>query len=175
MIVTFVDPGSRWTAVVTRDLTRGLDGLRGWSVHDRRELSTEDAVGEIVEEVDRQAAEATGLVGWTGLDLRVGVENTVAPSSHIGGKVRRINPEQIIATAQVVGAMIARFGATVIDPAGFGAPVASRAVLVATYPAELIGPRETTGSGKSPRQHARAAWDGAHALGRAIRHPDLFT
>lgn len=68
-----------------------------------------------------------------------------------------------------MGAVQGRFDAVVVPPAGFGGPVAHRGVLLAAYPADLVGPREQTGSGKTTHQHARAAWDVAGATPAQIR------
>ena len=159
MIVLGCDPGA-CTALVIRSgdnllsyrlLKFGTDGL-------------ERRLGECIEATVAAAEEMRGAGLFT-VDRFV-VEGAVAPTAYHRGRLRMIDPAPIIATAHLVGALAAH-GARIVPPAGFGAPVCppgtdprvARRILEASYPAALIGDRETTGAGKSPHQHLRAAWD----------------
>lgn len=162
MIVLAVDPGPRWTALVVRD-TRAPettdDAAPAAEILDRQELDDVTALGAWALKC---ATVAHNLKIRHAPDVSA-VEAAVAPTAYSGGKLKMTNPGPIIETAVIVGAIVARLHAVIIPPDGFGAPVPSRRHLEAMYPPSLIGPRETTGSGKSPRQHLRAAFDLAGA------------
>ena len=168
MIVLGIDPGARYVGIAVRDVSRRAnapEALLAWETLDRRaigyDVSTVDAWAHVVLEA------VTDLDVEHNADL-VAVEAATAPSPHLG----MTNPAGIIEAAVLVGAMLGRFGVStvLVDQAGHGSPVPKgataalgRRILEQSYPAELIGARETTGRGKSPRQHARAAFDVAGA------------
>jgi hypothetical protein len=166
MKICAIDPGSRYTAIVVRD-TRGAtldDELIGWLVIDRKDLVTQDLSSWITE----VGQYVKYLINKHGPVRRV-IEAVSAPNPHLG----ITNPAGIIETAAVLGAIVGMYGAAIIPAGGYGAPVASRAILCAAYPSALVGPRETTGSGKGLRQHARAAFDLAGAAPRYLTHDPL--
>lgn len=164
-MILAVDPGSTTALVVRhrddlvdRDLLEGLDLTLPY----------------LPKAIDLVLTATLNLVDDHGPAI-LAVEGAVPPHGYNGGKIRIIDPAPIIGTAHLVGALIS-IGAIVIAPAGFGAPLdpglppkVARRILEATYPADLIGPRETTGAGKGPRQHLRAAWDLAGAADRQAR------
>lgn len=174
-VVVGVDPGSRWCAMTAARF--GPDSRDGaylaHAVLDREAVHLDAPLdewsGAVIDSLEGLTA---GL--FVGL---VAVELTTAPRGHARGREGHIiAPGPLIDTAQIGGAV---FGACL----GTGCPAVyvtpdrhgtvdlpknptkrfARALLEHHYPAELIGPRETTGTGKSPWQHARAALDIARA------------
>ena len=94
-------------------------------------------------------------------DLRepvpIAVEDVVAPNPHMG----LTNVSALIETARLVGYLQAVYPVVLVPPGGHGkAPLQ-------TYPAALVGPRETAGTGR--RRHLRSAWDVAGAASGAAR------
>lgn len=165
MIVTAIDPGYRWTAVVTRDTSRGKDdSVLAWRVIDAKEDLPDrqplTIIAEVLEEVREQ------ILGVGGPVHDVAVEGVNGPTGFAHGKRSPLDPSQLLVTAAVMGAVVGAFSATVVDPAGHGAPLPGRAALLAVYPVCLVGARERTGGGKAITQHARAAWDVAGAAAR---------
>ena len=154
-----IDPG-----VTTAYVVRDRDDLI-----DRALVEDLDLTGRNVERaVDAVLSQALELVDRHRPRI-VAVEAAVAPTAYNRGKIRIIDPAPIIGTAHLVGALIG-IGALTVPPDGFGDPVpdgtppaVARRILEASYPADLIGARETTGRGKGPAQHLRAAWDVAGA------------
>lgn len=163
MIVLGIDPGARWTALVVRD----GDRLLAHKVTDRDALTVWTPLVRYAQDV---VAIARAIRVDTAVDV-TGVEGVVAPRPHAapgkGPRLTDVGPT--IETAWVAGALTHALGAVVVEPSGFGAPAPNRRVLEAMYPADLIGPRETTGSGKSRWQHLRAAWDIAGAVPAELR------
>jgi hypothetical protein len=157
MIVLGVDPGA-YTALVVRSGDRLL-------AHRLLKFGADGLVDRLEESIEATVDAADELAHTFGPDV-IAVEGAVAPTAYNRGRLRMIDPAPIIATAHLVGALAAH-GAAIVPPAGFGAPVCppgtnpavARRILIASYPAPLVGPRETTGAGKSPYQHLRAAWD----------------
>jgi Holliday junction resolvasome RuvABC endonuclease subunit len=161
MKICAIDPGSRYTAFAVRD-TKGAtldDQLLGWRVIDRKNLEHQDLTSWL-----RQVTQYAGHLLQTHAPVRCVIEAVTAPNPHLG----MTNPAGIIETASVLGAIVGMYGAVIIPAGSYGAPVASRSILRAAYPTELVGPRETTGAGKGIRQHARAAFDLAAAAPRYI-------
>lgn len=163
MRILSIDPGSRYSALVVRDTDArdDDDGLVDWTVLDRHDLD------------DPRLETWARHVGTVARNLRIQhgpdeiiVEAVSAPNPHVG----MTNPEAIIETAAVLGAIVSVFTSAHVVPTGdYGPTMPNRRILVAAYPGDLVGPRETTGSGKSARQHARAAWDMATAAAPRIR------
>lgn len=163
-IILGIDPGSRWTALVARHATATTDvGLLAWQVLDRNDLDDTAITAWTDHVLGRCAWVATSVARDTD-HLTVAVEAAVAPNPHLG----ITNPAGIIDAAVLVGGVLGLYGhQAVVVPAGrhgYAVPdgitgKTARRILERAYPADLIGPRETTGRGKSTRQHARAAWD----------------
>lgn len=168
MRILSIDPGSRWVAIVVRDMGGHDDdeALVDWTVLDREDLDRPD----LATWVRHVATVATNLRIRHGPD-EIAVEAVVAPGGHASGrKGHIIAPGPIIETAAVLGGIVTAFTSAHVIPAGdYGPTMPNRRILVAAYPSDLVGPRETTGSGKSPHQHARAAWDMATAAAPKIR------
>jgi Holliday junction resolvasome RuvABC endonuclease subunit len=161
MKICAIDPGSRYTAFAVRD-TKGAtldDQLLDWIVLDRKKLEHQDLTSWL-----REVNGTARVLLRAHAPVRCVIEAVTAPNPHLG----MTNPAGIIETASVLGAIVGIYGAVIIPAGSYGAPVASRAILCAAYPSDLVGPRETTGSGKGIRQHARAAFDLAAAAPRYI-------
>lgn len=140
-VVVGVDPGGATTGLVVRAGTRLLEH----ATIDRKGL-------ELPAYLDRVASWVVGARETFG--AKVAVEDTIPPNPHLGLS----NPAGIIAAAQVLGAVLLMApAAVVVRPGGHGSPKASRAELLASYPPELVGDRETRGTGKL--RHVRSAWD----------------
>lgn len=143
-----VDPGGRHTGVAVRS---------GDLCH-AQHVFTRDRDEPLEGYLAATRAAIVAVTNIWSADL-VAVEDVNEPTGHLGG----INVRGILWAAQMLAAVEAAVVASTtastirVPPANFG-----RSPL-ATYPAELVGPRETTGAGKGPRQHARAAWDVAGA------------
>lgn len=152
-VVIGVDPGGATTGIVAR---RGDGLLAACSIH----ADGHDHVAQYLEEV------AGAVLGYAATHAAAGiaVEDCIPPNPHLGIS----NPAGIIAAAKVLGAvLLAVPDAVIVRPGGHGAPAGSRAELAARYPAELIGPRETRGTGAL--RHVRSAWDIAGAATFEIR------
>lgn len=98
----------------------------------------------------------------------VAVEDLNDPTPHLG----LTSVRGLIDTAVVIGAIAGHStGAhlVMVPPARHGrtAEGLGRPGLLATYPPQLVGPRETTGTGHL--RHCRAAWDVAGAAARRAR------
>lgn len=153
VVIVGVDPGGATTGVVVR---AGDRCLAACSISRVRS----DTLALYLEEV------AAAVVGYAAEHQADGIaiEDTIAPNPH----VRISNPDGIIETAKVLGAVLVLApAAVIIRPGGHGAPVTSRRVLLSRYPAELVGPRETKGTGAL--RHVRSAWDVAGAARFEIR------
>ena len=97
-----------------------------------------------------------GLRGECGVPV-IAVEDVVAPNPHMG----LTNVSALIETARLVGYLQAVYEVVLVPPGGHGkAPLQ-------TYPEALVGPRETSGTGR--RRHLRSAWDVAGASAGAGR------
>jgi hypothetical protein len=118
--------------------------------------------------------------------VMAGVEDANRPNPHVGRRradgtdrgPKIIDPGPTIETALCAGVIYAVFRAVcvtvMVPPDGFGAALPSRRHLLAAYPAELVGPRETTGAGKSKWQHLRAGYDVARATWRDARSREFL-
>jgi hypothetical protein len=177
MIVLGIDPGARWTALVVREGDHLIDrDLLDRETYRASVAGITLADDRITEWARYCTVAATGLIRSLRdvADVNVeaiGVEGVVAPRPHAapgkGPRLTDVGPT--IETAWVAGALCERLNAVVVEPSGFGAPAPNRRVLEAMYPADLIGPRETTGSGKTSWQHLRAAYDIAGAVPATLR------
>lgn len=150
MRVMGVDPGSKRTGVVVLD----IDG-RDVNVVHRAVLARTDA-----ESIDEYAESCAMQIIPVILDKKpaiVGVEAFKAPSPFRG----MVAPLQLVETSFMVGhtyrACYCAGTTVLVEPGGHGDHP------ISTYPDALVGPRETTGTGKSPWQHARSAHDVALA------------
>lgn len=182
-VVIGVDPGARHVGLVAR---RGHDCLL-WSSIDRKQAVQErtsdhpddvwavvladlldtflDDLAELLDTAHLAPPEYVRLVAH---------ERTSAPNPHAG----MTNPGAAIDTAFTAGTAVgwawARGLPTIsIAPDRHGRlsrkdlerpKAVQQAILRDSYPPALVGPREVNGEGKSPRQHARAAWDVSRAL-----------
>lgn len=179
-VIIGVDPGERWVGIAAR---RGPDllthahvdrGSQAKRTRAHREL--DGWLATIVDHLEEVLHTVSVLPVLAGAVHLVAVELTTPPTGFRDGKRAPIDPGPLMDTAQVGGAAHAwgsangipakfvtpsRHG-TVDLPAGTPAKVA-RAALEQSYPAELIGARETSGRGKGDLQHVRAAWDVAGA------------
>lgn len=163
-----VDPGARTVGAVLR---------RGPTVLRHGALERLDPLRPLEDWVDQVIEGLHDLVRPLSLELDVvAVEGVNAPSPYMG----LTNVAGLLDTAAIVG-VVAGWAWTdavptmIVPPDRFGAPVegltghAARQVLLQRYPSELVGPRETTGSGKGPLQHVRAAYDVAGAAALRLR------
>ena len=174
-----VDPGERWVGAIVR---------RGPELVDHDVVHRDGPDGDDPDALDRWLDDVTGMLerlletlgdpidAWRTVDL-VAIEYTGPPRGHARGRdghLIALGP--LMVTAQVGGAASGwgrghGIPTAFVRPQRHGAldlpdgtpPRVARAALLQSYPAALVGPRETTGTGKSPRQHARAAWDIAAA------------
>ncbi len=152
-VVIGVDPGGATTGVVAR---RGSDVLAACSISS----SDHETLGAYLEEV------LVAVVGYrdTHAAAGVAVEDALPPNPHLGIS----NPAGIIAAAKVLGAVVGLIpDAVIVRPGRHGAPAANRRELEARYPAELIGARETKGTGAL--RHVRSAFDVAGAAAFELR------
>jgi len=149
-VIIGIDPGSSHAAVVA---------ITGPTVFAATTLTRGDrqSMFEFGLEVVEKVQELLEMRG--GRLLRI--EDVNRPNPHLG----MTNPQYVMDTSRMIGQLWGEFyGAIEIEmvaPGGHG----RRMPLREAYPPELIGPRETTGSGKSRYQHARAAYDVAYTLG----------
>lgn len=159
MRVLAIDPGARTAGLVVRD--HGDELIEA--------IACQREPGEPLERwANTVANHATAIAHAHAPDL-VAIEGIAAPTPHMG----TIAVGALLDTAYVAGALATLAGllnhaVILVPPAGFGAPIdmpgpMARRVLLARYPEQLVGPTETTGAGKGPKQHLRAAWDLAHA------------
>lgn len=152
-IIVGVDPGGATTGIVARQGDRVLAACSILS-------ADHPAVGAYLEEV------VTAVVGYRDRFAAAGVavEDAIPPNPHLGIS----NPAGIIEAAKVLGAVLAIVpDAVIVRPGRHGAPANNRRELLARYPAELVGARETKGTGAL--RHVRSAWDIAGAAGFEIR------
>lgn len=147
-IVVGVDPGGRETGIVAR---RGSSLVAGTVVARQAQDSDATYIADVLEAVDSYLN--------AGGSALVAVEGVVHPNPH----VRITNIDGLLEAAKVFGAVVGRFPqAAVVEPGGNGSgPLAS-------YPADLVGERETTGTG-GWRRHLRSAWDVAGAGQHRLR------
>lgn len=147
-----IDPGGRTTGIVVRDGARLLHHAVIVRINVEPVESYALMIARTCDGIRRHGTE--GSEGYP-VDV-VAIESVEPPRWHHNGKASPINPRHIIDTAIVYGALVATFpDAILVPPAGNG----SR--LLAAYPAELVGPKETKGTGEL--RHARSAWDIAAA------------
>ena len=147
-VVVGVDPGGHETGIVVR---RGSAVAGGCVIARQPQDSDASYIAAILEAVDGYLADSNTTL--------VAVEGIVHPNPH----VRMTNVDGLLDASKVFGAVVGRWpDAAIVDPAGNGSgPLAS-------YPAELVGERETTGSG-GWRRHLRSAWDVAGAAQHRLR------
>jgi Holliday junction resolvasome RuvABC endonuclease subunit len=158
-VIVGVDPGGQTTGIVVRSGPHYVYGVTvSRKVAGGGRLSMVEYLVEVLDSL--------GLIEESYHPSAYAVEDAIAPNPHVG---RITDPGPIIEAAQVLGAVLGlcRGAALVIRPARHGAPVASRAELEAKYPAELIGARETKGTGGL--RHLRSAWDIAGAAALELR------
>lgn len=111
------------------------------------------------------------VVGWVSAwtDERdaelVGIERASKPTGRrADGSIGPIEPGALIGLGMVAGAVLAYFPDAIVVPQAGSSPLYA-------YPKDLVGPRETTGTGGRLR-HARSAWDvagGAPGMARRLR------
>ena len=168
-VILGVDPGARTVGAVLR---RGADLIAHTAVVRRDPLGPiEDWFDTVIDALGQLCDRPTDE--WPKL---LAVEGVNAPSPHMGMTNVAPTLETALVAGVVVGfGMVDDLPARVIPPDRFGSPVegltgqVARQTLLQRYPADLVGPRETTGSGKGPLQHVRAAWDCAGAAALRLR------
>lgn len=170
-MVIGIDPGARadssGTGIVVLDghqlLHHTVVRADGPHRHDRVAV-VERHVVDVIEAL----AEAGHVAGDRPL---VAVENVNAPGGFAKGRRAPIDPHHLLVTAAVAGvactwALVCGHVLQLVPPGEHGqAPLQ-------TYPPQLVGPRETTGTTGRLR-HARSAFDIALAGRRLHRHPEL--
>lgn len=147
-----VDPGAKTVGVCTYDLT--------------------DPNGSYIERGEDEALHAflnrsvASVVGWVNSydeQVLVGVEDMNPPKSHMNGKKQFVKPAFLIDTGKSIGALWTGI-ATQTDALLCMVPPGKHGKQpLWSYPPGLVGKRETTGTGKAPMQHVRAAYDIAAA------------
>jgi hypothetical protein len=147
MIVLGVDPGGRSTGLCLCD---GREVI-GWRLVEREPASAFDFY---LAAVIRNVQFFRYLQG----KARIAVEDLVDPNPHLGITAVR----GLLDTAQVIGAIRATFGVTMVRPGGHGSN------LLKSYPPELIGPKEGA-AGKGKMRHVRSAFDVAQAYAMTAR------
>jgi len=166
-VILGVDPGARTVGAVLRS---------GAELLGHTALVRDNPLGPIESWIDDVLANLHDLTNGVNRVDVVAIEGVNAPSPHMG----MINVAPTLETALVAGAVAGwampdGFATVIVPPDRFGAPVegltgpTARQALLQRYPADLVGPRETTGSGKGPLQHVRAAYDVAGAAGLLLR------
>jgi hypothetical protein len=156
MRVLGVDPGGQSVGIVVRE---GHDLLHHRTVT-RGDQTIDVWTRTVLDDLDRAAG-----VGF--LDL-CAVEGLNHPTPQMG----LANVRGLLDTATVLGAVIGwcdQLDVVVVPPGRHGraADGLGRAGLSAAYPAELVGPRETSGTGAL--RHCRAAWDCAGVAAKRSR------
>jgi hypothetical protein len=155
-----VDPGARWTGIVTRG---PADALVHQAVVDRLEVDpgSTRVTFTYLEAVARAVLDARSAGGE---GTPVAVEDVVSPIGY-----EFVRPSDLVGLGVVVGCLIGYFpDAVLVRPGKHGARPLS------TYPVELTTPgerahatRRRTWSRPAPRnseiRHARSAWDVAGA------------
>lgn len=164
MIVLGIDPGGKSTGCVLRDGETLLD----WQLVERDR-----------ETVDRWANRCVDVAGHLVANLHVdlvAIEGLNPPTPQMG----TTSVLGLMDTATVIGAMLGwvadpAFGAKYLlvppDRHGRAAEGYGRTGLLAAYPDALVGPQETSGTGRL--RHVRAAWDVAAAAVREQRTLNL--
>lgn len=153
LLTVAVDPGGATTGIVVRS----GDTLHVWALVERNHLepTIDPYLSEVCDTIIRARDHARNLALS---DDRYGpttlaVEDINDPTPNM----RTISVRGLIDTAQVVGAVAARWAVVRIPPGGHGMNP------LGVYPEALRGGREKKGTGKL--RHCRAAWDIArHAL-----------
>lgn len=152
-----IDPGGRETGIVARV---GLKVRRATIVTCETAPRVLPDAGYL-EEISDELAECRRHARDHGLDLEVAVEGIVVPNPH----VRMTNVAGLLGCAMVFGAVLRDSPRAVVVPPG-----RNGSGRLDSYPAELVGARETSGAGR--RRHLRSAWDVALA-GPTVRGRDL--
>lgn len=159
MRVLAVDPGSKTSGLVVRD---GQSCLHVELVER----------GSAFEEYFEQVIDAAMAASKSHNPDVHAVEGVVAPSPHLG----LIDVGPLLEIAEMVGAL-RNFGFVVVRPRGHGRPpelplAALKVYMEASYPAELLGERETTYGGA--KRHLRSAWDVAASAVEQTRQQSMF-
>lgn len=142
-----VDPGRRWCGFCVR---RGDDALA------RAVLAREDH--EDLHTWARACRDRALQYVAKWRPTLIAVEGVESPNPHVG-MVRPLDTLETAFCAGLIAGCVpsATIDVVIVEPAGHGTSA------LHSYPETLIGGRETTGSGKAPMQHARAAYDVAGA------------
>jgi hypothetical protein len=137
---------------------RPIEDLPSWI--DRVMHAVTEAAGRVYSYGYPAQAAGTATPG----PFLLALEDLTEPNPHAG----HVTPGLVAAMAEaahISGAIIHRYGRRqsfrliLVPPGGHGRAQPLRQA----YPACLVGPRETTGRGKGPLQHCRAAYDVAGA------------
>ncbi|QWS68239.1 RuvC-like resolvase [Gordonia phage VanLee] len=153
-VILGVDPGSRWCGLCVREGRR----LLGFEVIENPERVTFPASNAWVGQV---LAAVSARIGEFGPDC-VAVELLSKPSWHVGGGRAAANPSEVIATAQVLGAVQSLDTAI---PVRLCPPGKMGSGPLGSYPVDLVSPAEQRAPnwkmrvGKGRLRHARSAWD----------------
>lgn len=153
-----IDPGGSFTGVVARpSRERNARPTYAAIVVRGDEATIRLYLLEVLDTIERARAADTGPQAG-----EIAVENVRPPTGWKASERVPIDPEGLLNTAVVLGAVLGRWpNCHLVEPAGHGSSP------LALYPESLIGPRERLGTGR--RRHARSAWDVA---GVALCHPD---
>lgn len=135
MRVLGLDPGCRQTGLVVVEQSRVV-------------------AHEVIERFDKQPLPGVDYLRLVAAKVRayphdwLAVEGVAAPTPHLGV----VNVDGVLGAAMVLGAAVAAEPhAVIVPPGGHGS------LPLTAYPAELVGPRERTGSGRL--RHCRSAYD----------------
>lgn len=170
-----IDPGSRYTGLVIVD----SDGhLRAHTTITRKNTMTDTSTylpwlwQQVVTELRKPPRRLEG-------DTVLAIEDIVEPKPIRRGNGQGpsiTNPRHAIDTAKVFGYLAAKITEqwagrfVVITPNRHGDRHDGNAtVMHALYPPQLIGPRETTGTGHGKYHHQRAAWDVADTARQQLK------
>ena len=167
-MIVGVDPGARNTAVLSISDSGAVFAV---TVHNEGPLLPvpRDYLTRVVQEIHDMTR---------GVDeaVTVRVEGVTRPNWHVAkaaGGGSASNPEALLGTAQVLGAVLSHFPCEVVAPGGHGSKP------MGAYPPELVsdGERRRPGwelrVGTGKLRHQRSAWDIAHTppVGRVAPTP----
>lgn len=146
VIYVGVDPGGKWTGVITRHRSRLLYAATVTNQGDW--MPTNAYLDEVRATVSAAVVAASPTTKGPGQRITVAIEGLNEPSPHLG----IINVRGLIGAAAVYGTVLSTFdGVVIVPPGGNGsAPLG-------TYPSALVGSNERVGTGKM--RHCRSAWD----------------
>lgn len=149
-----IDPGGAATGLVLRERDQLLDH----AVIERAKRDDSTYFNELIE-TSIEFARRAHLIA---------IEGVVAPSTHINGKKRFVDPQHVQAGAVTYGVilgvlMCGEFPIVTVRPNGHGSRHEALGLDVRRlYPAALVGPREGP-AGTGRLRHVRSAWDVAGA------------